>query len=213
MRIGAGHGETVARRVASRIAKRAVSGMAAGRFARMHNGIAARGFTLIEILIALAIFGVLLRLGLPTYRDWIASQQLANHAHYIADTLDLARSESIKHGYRVNLCKSRDRRVCTDDGGWEQGWLLFVDENDSGQVDDDESVLRREGPAGNEITMRGNRPVEDYVSFTSLGHARLRSGALQMGTFVLCKPGQNALNVVLANSGRARIDKTTDRCS
>jgi type IV fimbrial biogenesis protein FimT len=127
--------------------------------------------------------------------------------------LDLARSEAIKHGYRVNLCKSSDKRLCTDDGGWEQGWLLFVDENHSGQVDDDESVLHREGPAGNEITMRGNRPVEDYVSFTSLGHARLLSGALQMGTFVLCKPGQNALQVVLANSGRARIDRTTDRCS
>jgi type IV fimbrial biogenesis protein FimT len=180
--------------------------------ARTPDAVAARGFTLIEILIALVIFAILLRVGLPTYRDWIAAQQLANHAHFIADTLDLARSEAIKHGYRVNLCKSRDLRLCTDEGGWEQGWLLFVDENHSGQVDDDESVLRREGPPRNDITMRGNRPVEDYVSYTSLGHARLLSGALQMGTFVLCKPGQNALKVVLANSGRARIDKTTDRC-
>ena len=151
--------------------------------AHVRSRLASRGFTLIEMLIALAIFGILLRLGLPTYRDWIASQQLANHAHYIADTLDLARSEAIKHGYRVNLCKSSDKRQCTDDGGWEQGWLLFVDENHSGQVDDDESVLHREGPAGNEITMHGNRPVEDYVSFTSLGHARLLSGALADGHF------------------------------
>jgi type IV fimbrial biogenesis protein FimT len=175
--------------------------------------LAGRGFTLIEIMIALALFALLAVFALPAYRDWIAAQQLANHAHFIADTLDLARSEAIKHGYRVNLCKSRDQRLCTDDGGWEQGWLLFVDENDSGQVDDDEIVLHREGPARDDITMQGNRPVEDYVSYTSLGHARLRSGALQMGTFVLCKPGQKALKVVLANSGRARIDKTADRCS
>jgi type IV fimbrial biogenesis protein FimT len=171
------------------------------------------GFTLIEIMIALALFALLISIALPSYRDWIAAQQLANHAHFIADTLDLARSEAIKHGYRVNVCKSRDGRLCADEGGWEQGWLLFVDENHSGQVDDDEIVLHREGPAGNGITMQGNRPVEDYVSYTSLGHARLLSGALQMGTFVLCKPGQNALKVVLANSGRARIDKTTDRCA
>jgi type IV fimbrial biogenesis protein FimT len=172
-----------------------------------------RGFTLVEIMIALVIFALLLSAALPAYRDWIAAQQLANHAHFIADTLDLARSEAIKHGYRVNLCKTRDGRQCTDDGGWEQGWLLFVDENHSGQVDDDETVLHSEGPARDGITMHGNRPVEDYVSYTSLGHARLLSGALQMGTFVLCKSGQNALKVVLANSGRARIDKTTDRCA
>lgn len=171
-----------------------------------------RGFTFIEIMIASIVFAMLVTLGLPNYRDWIASRQLANHAHFVADTLDVARSEAIKHGYRVNLCKSRDGRQCSDSGGWEEGWLLFVDENRSGQIDDDEIVLHREGPAGNDITMRGNRPVEDYVSYTSLGHARLLSGALQMGTFVICKPGQNALKVVLANSGRARIDKTSERC-
>ena len=187
--------------------------MGAGRFSERCPRTRGRGFTFIEIMIALVIFGVLLTTALPAYRDWIAAQQLANHAHFIADTLDVARSEAIKHGYRVNLCKTPDRRQCTDVGGWEQGWLLFVDENRSGQLDDDTIVLHREGPAGDGITMHGNRPVEDYVSYTSLGHARLLSGALQMGTFVICKPGQNALKVVLANSGRARIDKTSDRCS
>ncbi len=171
------------------------------------------GVTLIEIMIASTVFSLLVGFAIPVYRDWMAAQQLANHAHFIADTLDVARSEAIKHGYRVNLCKTRDRRQCTDVGGWEQGWLLFVDENHSGQVDVDEIVLHREGPVGDGITMHGNRPVEDYVSYTSLGHARLLSGALQMGTFTLCKSGQNALKVVLANSGRARIDKTRDRCA
>ena len=187
--------------------------METGRFISGCRRDIGRGFTLIEIMIALVVFGVLLTTAVPAYRDWIAAQRLANHAHFITDTLDLARSEAIKHGNRVNLCKTRDRRRCTDDGDWEQGWLLFVDENRSGQVDDDTVVLHREGAARDGITMRGNRPVEDYVSFTSLGHARLLNGALQMGTFVICKPGQNALKVVLANSGRARIDKTTDRCA
>jgi type IV fimbrial biogenesis protein FimT len=186
--------------------------METGRFSGGCRRNMACGFTFIEVMIALVVFGVLLTTALPAYRDWIAAQQLANHAHFIADTFDLARSEAIKHGYRVNVCKTRDRRRCADVGGWEQGWILFVDEDRSGQVDDDTIVLHREGPAGNGITMHGNRPVEDYVSYTSLGHARLLSGALQMGTFVICKSGQNALKVVLANSGRARIDKTKDRC-
>jgi type IV fimbrial biogenesis protein FimT len=117
-----------------------------------------RGFTFIEIMIALVIFGLLLTTAVPAYRDWIAAQELANHAHFIADTLDIAGSEAIKHGYRVNLCKTRDRRPCSDVGGWEQGWLLFVDPNRSGQVEDDTIVVRREGPAADGITMHGNRP-------------------------------------------------------
>jgi type IV fimbrial biogenesis protein FimT len=171
------------------------------------------GFSLIELLIAVAIFGLLVLAAGPSYRHWIATQQLANHAHFLAGTLNQARSEAIKSGYRVNLCKSRDRRQCADDGGgWESGWILYVDENQDGEIGDGEPVIRRGGPPGNDITVRGNRPVADYVSYTSLGHARMLSGALQMGTFVVCKPGQDELHVVLANSGRARVQPTTQPC-
>jgi type IV fimbrial biogenesis protein FimT len=174
---------------------------------------AAPGFSLIELMLGLVIFGLLFAFAPPAYRDWIASQQLANHARFIVNTLEQARSEAIKHGYRVNVCKTRDGHACADDGGWEAGWLVFVDENRNGLADPDELVLRREGPVGDEITVRGNHPVEDYVSYTSLGHARLLNGALQMGTFIVCKPGQKALHVVLANSGRLRIEKTRDACA
>src|SRR5581483_8538084 len=101
---------------------------------------------------------------------------------------------------------------CTDAGGWEGGWLMFIDDNHNGDVDSEEAILRVDPPADFGITVHGNHPVDNYISYTSLGHARLINGALQMGTLVVCKSGQNALNVVLANSGRVRIDKTHDRC-
>jgi len=60
--------------------------------------------------------------------------------------------------------------------------------------------------------VQANRPVGEYVSYTSIGHARMLNGALQMGTFTVCRSGHRALNVVLAGSGRVRIDKTNSRC-
>ena len=170
------------------------------------------GSSLVEMAIALAIAALLLTLGVPTYRDWIASQQLLHHAQLLAQTLTLARTEAVKHGYRVNVCKSTDGRECADTGRWDMGFLMHTDDNADGVVDVDEALLRAEGPAPHDITISANRPVDDYVSFTSLGHARLLNGALQMGTFTVCKPGRDALLVVLANSGRVRIDRSRQRC-
>jgi type IV fimbrial biogenesis protein FimT len=170
------------------------------------------GFTLLELLAGLAIFALLLRLGLPTFADWIASRKLSNHAEYLAETLNLARSEAVKRGMRVNLCKSRDGRQCDDSATWELGWIMFADQNRDGRMEASEHLIRVEGPARDQITVSANRPVEDYVSYTSFGFARMLNGALQMGTFVVCKPGQKAIKVVLANSGRARIDRTTQPC-
>ena len=172
-----------------------------------------RGFTLVELIVCVAVLGALLALAPAAYGEWMASQQLANHARLLTETLELARSEAIKHGYRVNVCKSSNGRRCNDRVGWDAGWVMFVDENRDGEIDDDQQIIRREGAAPAQITLAANRPVEDYVSYTSLGHARLLSGALQMGTFVVCKPGQNAIKVVLAHSGRARMEKTQERCA
>jgi type IV fimbrial biogenesis protein FimT len=171
------------------------------------------GWSLLEIAIALAIATLLLALGVPAYHDWIASQHLLNHAQLLAQTLTLARTEAIQHGYRVSVCKSADGRQCADAGRWDMGFLMHTDDNADGVVDDDEALLRAEGPAPHNITVDANRPIDDYISFTGLGHARLLNGALQMGTFTVCKPGRDALLVVLANSGRVRIDRTRDRCT
>ena len=170
------------------------------------------GFTLIELLLGICLLCLIVTFAVPSYGRWIASRQLANHAEFLHQSLNLARSEAVKRGLRVNLCKTVDRHQCAETGGWESGWIMFVDANKSGEIDAAEDVLHVEGPPGNRITVRANQPLADYVSYTSFGFARQLNGALQMGTFVLCKPGLNAIHVVLANSGRARIDRTAILC-
>jgi archaellum component FlaG (FlaF/FlaG flagellin family) len=63
------------------------------------------------------------------------------------------------------------------------------------------------------VYVHGNAPVANYVSFTALGHARMLNGALQMGTLQVCLSGYDAIKVVLANGGRARIERTQERCA
>ena len=169
-------------------------------------------FTLVEMLLGLAIAALLVALALPFYGDWIADYQVLNHAQLLAGTMNIARSEAVKRGHRVNLCKSADLKLCAATGGWEAGYVVHTDANRDGNVDAGDAAFRVEGPAKAGITIRGNRPIDDYVSYTSLGTARLLNGALQMGTITVCKPGRRAIDVVLANSGRARLQKSAAIC-
>ena len=169
------------------------------------------GWTLVELMIVLTIAALLLLIAVPSYFTWLAEYQLLNHARLLAGSMNVARSEAIKRGYRVNLCRSSDQRTCGG-SGWQSGWLVYVDENRDGDIDVDEPVLHAEPPPTANITVTANAPLRNYVSYTPLGSARLLNGALQMGTFSLCRPGTRELHVVLANSGRVRIEKTPAPC-
>lgn len=172
----------------------------------------AAGVTLVELVIGLALAALLACVALPVYSDWIADYQVLNHAQKLAGTLNIARTEAVKQGRHVNLCKSANLRDCATTGGWEEGYIVHVDGDRDGEVDAGERALRVEGPATQGITIRGNRPVADYVSYTSLGTTRLLRGGLQMGTFTVCKSGRRAVDVVLAHSGRARVQKSATLC-
>ncbi len=179
--------------------------------ARRSAACAAPGFTLAELLVGVALGALLLAMALPGYRAWIADEQLMNHARLLAGSMQLARSEAIKRGHRVNLCKSADGVQCADAGRWDQGFIVHGDIDRTGEVDGADAIIRFE-PAPMDIRVSANRPLQDYVSYTSFGNARMLSGALQMGTFTVCKPGRRAVEVVLVATGRVRIDRTKAVC-
>ena len=170
------------------------------------------GFTLAELLVALAIAAVLIALAGASVGSWIPRYQQRNAAAARAQSLHAARSEALRRNDRVDLCPTLDFVTCDPGGRWESGWMMFVDENRNGRLDPGEPLVRVEAPAGAQITVTGNRPVATYVSYTSWGHTRLNTGALQMGTFTVCKPGLTAIQVVLANGGRPRIQEVPLPC-
>jgi type IV fimbrial biogenesis protein FimT len=171
------------------------------------------GFGLIELLVALAAGTALLAMAAHGNQAWTAELKLRDRVESLVAAMNLARAEAIKRNARVNICPSSDAAQCAAKGRWESGWIIFADENGDGDRDDGEMLIGVEGPAYAGIVVSANAPVADYVSYTAFGQARRANGALQMGTFTVCAKGQRAFDVILAETGRVRVKRSTVRCA
>lgn len=175
------------------------------------------GFTLIELIITVAIAAIVLTIGIPSFNATIRQNRLITTTNDFAAALSLARSEAIKRGTRVTLCKSTDGTTCVTTGGYDQGWIVFVDNlaagsgGAAGVHDNNEDIIRVYGKLSGGMTLVGNTPVINYVSYTSDGVNRLDTGAMQIGTITLCSNGQaNAIKITA--TGRPRVDSTSIAC-
>lgn len=89
---------------------------------------AARGFSLLELIIALAIVAILSAIAIPSFSTIIMKATLASQARELLGGAVLARSEAIKRSQVVTLCASNNGTSCTDDS-WASGWLVIGIDN------------------------------------------------------------------------------------
>ncbi len=67
-----------------------------------------RGFTLLEVMITIAILAIALGIGVPSFIDFMRNSRLSGTANDLLADLNFARSESIKRHVPVTLCASSD---------------------------------------------------------------------------------------------------------
>lgn len=175
------------------------------------------GFTLIELVVTLVVAAILLTVGIPSFEDFIKSNNIRANANTLLTDLHLTRSEAIKRNSPVRICKSADLASCTTTGGWEQGWIVFTDRNKDKTVDDDEPIIRSNGPAKGYITIRGNSNVKDNILFENSGVS-----SSTFGSIIICddriadfsnapKAIKDRVRVIsISLLGRMRIIKGTD---
>ncbi|MGD8641824.1 MAG: GspH/FimT family pseudopilin [Gammaproteobacteria bacterium] len=170
------------------------------------------GFTLIELLIALILGAIVTTLSVP-----IANMVKANRASSIAyeftAMLNFARSEAIKLGNHVTLCRTIDNSRCEgppDINGqkvWDSGWMVFTDMNGNGQFNvTQDKILRVRGPLTDGYSLRSNAKVR--VTYKPLG---ISPGF--MDSWTVCAPGANsniAKGVIVSYMGRVRFAEDTN---
>jgi type IV fimbrial biogenesis protein FimT len=104
----------------------------------------ALGFTLIEMLITIAIAAILMGIAIPSFRYITNANRIASELNGLLGDLQLARSEAIKEGRTITVCQSNDGFVCSNTTSWEGGWIVFSDPTNVGVYDAGEVYIRKQ---------------------------------------------------------------------
>jgi type IV fimbrial biogenesis protein FimT len=75
-----------------------------------------RGFTIIELMVTLAILAIMMGLGVPSFRAFISSQKIKTGASELMTSLVLARSEAVKRNANVTITPNSST-------AWNNGWV------------------------------------------------------------------------------------------
>ncbi len=164
-----------------------------------------RGFTLVELMIALLIVSIALVIGVPSFSNLIKNNRMLSLVYELRAALNTARSEALAQRTFVTVCSSDDGTSCSDSGEWKQGYIAFRDSDGNGKVD------KPDDPNGDQIFIAKLQDItvpkfiykysNERVRFDPRGYATGFSG-----TFTLCddRGATDARGVILTPAGIVR---------
>jgi len=170
-----------------------------------------RGFTLAELLVVLSIASLLLMAALPSMSSYLHRQQVVSAASQFLFALNLARSEAIQRGTRVDLAPR-------EGNNWNRGWVVFVKAAGTGapayQTGDELLYSHQALPSALKVATRLSDRSAAYIAYNGSGRTRTHASALarQWGSWQFSLDGHvRLIRVTLA--GRARLCNPADDTS
>lgn len=165
------------------------------------------GFTLIELMVTIAIAAILMGIAIPSFVATISSNRLTTSANELVSALNLARSEAVKRGQQVVVKKTGTN--------WEDGWHVFVDIDRSTNAKENvldagtDIELRVYSALPTNYSLRGNNNFVNFIRYQPDGRSS------NIGSFAVCDGGSiTGAKLIIVNAvGRVRqgADADNDR--
>lgn len=171
------------------------------------------GFSLIELMVVVAITAILLAIGLPSFQGVLRSNLVTTTTNELMSSFALARTEALRSPGGAAICSTDDGTACG--GDWNDGWMVWIDMDGDGLPNgDDDRVLRY--VEGNQklvtdVDAAGGGAEAITIRFDNRGR---RIGQVRTLSVMPEEcPGEQQLvrNLELGATGQVKVTK--DKCS
>lgn len=178
------------------------------------------GFSVIELAVTLALLAVFIAVGVPSFANLVRDNQMITETNLLVTSLNLARSEAIKRNARVSISNTS-----TTNHVWEDGWVIFTDDDGDGALDDDgdtnycepgvddDCVLLVQTELSGDMTLRTGAGYTQYLTYLPTGFIEGTVSAID--TFVLCGSDADdtkSRTIALNATGRPATKKGNGIC-
>lgn len=160
-----------------------------------------RGFTLVELMVTLALATVLMMMAIPSYVSFNRNAKLSESVSSFIASFNLTRANAMKRGQNTLMIP----RVSAD--GWSSGWIVFTDTNwDNAYTAGTDELVSEHDTLPTEITVTVISGEDEYLLFNGSGFPRLTNGSFSNGRFEF-KTVERTTAVIYSQAGRVRSCK------
>lgn len=191
------------------------------------RGVRGAGLTLVELIVTLAVAAILLTLAVPAYENFTANNRLTSEANRLLGDIQMARSEAVKRGRPVNICRSSRAATCKDTFAspctchtgtaaydWSKGWLVYVsDTRDTNysRTNPAHDLIKIGTPAAREVSMWSDSDINQWLSIGANGLLDEEGP----GDIRLCYQGESTSTIpgreiVIDLTGRPSVSELSD---
>lgn len=151
------------------------------------------GFTLVELLIVLALVATLTTFAAPSLKESLDAQHRKVTAEALASGIRAARVAAVTRNQTITIHGI--------DKSWDNGWRIVIDPQGDGPDDDDLVLVEQAASARTRVV--GNSKVAEHLSFDGLGGLRRAAN----GTLHVCVKGEavSHYRVIVNITGRVRL--------
>ena len=169
-----------------------------------------KGFTLVELFMALAILGVTMLFAVPSFVTIMSNNQISGNTSDFVSALQLAKSEAATRVNPVTICKSNATgSACVAGGNWQQGWIVFSDNNGNAAVDAGEAIVLNHEALDTRITFGGTAGVTNFITYNPSGTTSITSTQV----LIMCDDrgfSDSARGILIPITGRGNTIRAAD---